>query len=187
MKLAHQKQVHMTKRIRYVDCGSARIIVLALVSFLLGVGVTVLWFHRTTNNAATASVSGPANQPTAEQPLATGQTPAMPPAVVTPPPTDPAVIAEVKQLVTNYDSLSLEDGEKILSEEALKEFKEAGDRMNTAQQQLQQAQNGQSEAAQQAAMKNLQEVQTASAERLKNIAAHLQLQIAALKNLKQQQ
>ena len=103
---------------------------------------------------------------------------------------DPAVIEEVKKLVPDFASLSLGDGENILRSAALKDFAASAAQMDAqikaARQQLQEAQNGQSADEQQAAMKNVQDAQLAATEKLKDIAARLQAQIAALKSLKSQ-
>jgi hypothetical protein len=101
-----------------------------------------------------------------------------------------AAVEAVKKQVPDYASISLEDGENILRAEALKEFQAAAAQMNeqmtTAQQRLQDAQNSQSVADQQAAMKNVQDLQLTGANKLKEIAANLQAQIAALQSLKNQ-
>lgn len=113
-----------------------------------------------------------------------------PPPMANPPPIDPAVIGEVKKAVPNFADISLDDGEKVLQAAAMKDFGTAVQQMNdevqAARQQLQNAQNSQSAADQQAAMKRVQDAQAAGAEKLKQIAAHLQDQIAALKSLKNQ-
>jgi len=101
---------------------------------------------------------------------------------------DPAVVDAVKRNVPNYDSLSLEDGIRILREAALKQFKASvADQQNElqkAQQELSRAQNGGTEAEPQAAMKHLQQVQSAQTEQLKKIAADSQAQLEALRQLK---
>lgn len=104
------------------------------------------------------------------------------------PPVDATAIAEVKQAIPNFASVSLADGEQILREAALKKFTAAAKDMDIqvkqAQEQLVQAENGQSAAVQQAARKHLQQTQAEQTEKLQQIAAHLQAQIAALKQLK---
>jgi len=101
---------------------------------------------------------------------------------------EPAAIEEVKRAIPNLDSVSLEDATRLLREAALKDFTKAANesqaQLKEAQQRLSQAQNGGSEADQQAAVKHLQEVQTAQAERLKDIAAKSQAQIEVLRRLK---
>jgi hypothetical protein len=56
--------------------------------------------------------------------------------------------------------------------------------IQAAQQQVADAQNGQSEAEQQAVMKHLQQVQLDQAEKIKAIAAQLQAQISAFEDMK---
>ena len=82
---------------------------------------------------------------------------------------DPSIIEEVKKIVPNYASISLADAENILRAETLKEM-EAD--VTAAQQQLQNSPNAPS------AMDQV--------EKFKDMAAHLQAQIAALQNLKNQ-
>lgn len=101
---------------------------------------------------------------------------------------DTNAIQEVKTLIPNLATVSVEAGTKILREAALKKFSDAARQMEgqvkEAEQGLSQAQNGGSEAEQQAAMKHLQQVQAEQTDMLKEIAARSQAQIAALKQLK---
>lgn len=95
---------------------------------------------------------------------------------------------QVLRAIPNLASVSVEQGTQILREAALKEFKAAVDEMGVqlaeAQQQLGRAQQSGSDSEQQAAMKRLQHVQSSQAEKLKQIAAGLDDQIAALSRLK---
>lgn len=176
---------------RHAEQGSVRAVLLVLVSFSLGVAATALWFHRPPGGNVTNAVSQTTVPPPAdEQPAQPPSAPPEPPRVVSPPPSNPVIIEEVKKQVPNYATISLEDGENILRLEALDEFRAAAAKMNdqikAAQQQLQDAQNGQSAEKQQAAMKNLQDMQLTATEKLKEIAARLQAQITALQSLKSQ-
>ncbi len=165
-----------------------RTVVLVLVSFGLGISATVVWFHLAGNHNAENPNLQTAGQPAA--PAANAQSPAQP-AVANQPPISPAAIEEVKQAVPNFASVSVEDGEKILRTAALKEFsaaaKEMDDQVKKAQQQLLQSESGLSAEEQQAAMKQVQQTQTAAAEKLKQVSARLDAQIAALKSLKNPQ
>ena len=101
------------------------------------------------------------------------------PAIVTPSaPVSSEVTNEVVRLIPDLKGTSLEDGTRILREAAFEEFTAAGtemeDKLKVAQQQLSDAQNGQSEAEQQAAMKHLQEIQLEQGQKYKQIAARLQ-------------
>jgi hypothetical protein len=190
MKLASTSNVGFLRKPITGEQAQVRIIMLALVCFLLGVGVTALWFHLTARSGAEISSSPTGVEPDAGQP-AEPAVPANPPArpfVASHPPVDAAAIEEVKQAIPNFASVSLADGTQILREAALKQFATAAKEMDVqvkqAQEQLVQAQNGQSAAEQQAAMKHLQQTQAEQTEKLQQIAAQLQTQIAALKQLK---
>jgi hypothetical protein len=99
-----------------------------------------------------------------------------------------AIVAEVKRAIPNLESVSLADATQTLRVAALKEYvaeTEAMERaVKDAEARVEQARAGGSEAEQQAAVKQLQQVQTQHTEKLKQIAAHLQEQIAALEQLK---
>ena len=99
-----------------------------------------------------------------------------------------AALEEIRQVIPNLDSISVAEGTRILREASLKEFTAAATQLQAqlkdAQQRLQDAQNSGSESDQQAAMKNLQQVQSDLTEQLKKIAAKGQAQINALKQLK---
>jgi len=101
---------------------------------------------------------------------------------------DPLVIEEVKRLIPDLTSVSMEEGTRILREKALTEFAAATQAMEEqvkqAEQRFLQAQSDPSEAAQQAARKELQEIRTQQTEKLKQIASRLHDQIAALEQLK---
>ena len=167
-----------------------RVILLALVCFLLGGGVTAFWFHLTASSNAAISSSPTGGEPDTEQsagPANLANPPARP-FVASHPPVDAATIEAVKQAIPNYASASLEAGVQVLRVAALKQFSAAANEMDAqvkqAQEQLVQAENGQAAAGQQAAMKHLQQTQAEQAEKLQQIAAQLQTQIAALKQLK---
>jgi hypothetical protein len=103
-------------------------------------------------------------------------------------PISPEVTNEIVRLIPDLKGTSLEDGTRILREAALQEFTAAGTEMErqiqVAQQQLADAQNGRSDAEQQAAMKHLQQVQLEQAEKLKQIASRLQDQLTVFQQMK---
>jgi hypothetical protein len=111
-----------------------------------------------------------------------------PGSAVTAPPANAKIIDEVKLAIPDYASISLEDGTRKLQTAALGEFTAAANEMagqvTDAQQRLSRAQNGGSEAEQQAAMKNLQVIQAAQATKLQKIAAQSQALIQAFTQLK---
>jgi len=100
----------------------------------------------------------------------------------------PETTNEILRLIPDVNGTSLEDGIGILRQATVDKFGEAGAEMEkqiqAAQQQASDAQNGRSEAEQQAAMKHLQQVQLDQAEKLKQIAAQLQAQISAFEQMK---
>ncbi len=95
---------------------------------------------------------------------------------------------EILRLIPDVKGTSLEDGIGILRAATVNKFSEAGAEMEkqiqAAQQQVADAQNGRSEAEQQAAMKRLQQVQLEQAEKIKAIAAQLQAEISAFEQMK---
>ncbi len=189
MKPASANRFSLKRKPQLQEGASVRIVLIAVVSFILGVATTAFWFH----SAPPRNVETPApqanNQSDDEQSAssAANARPAARPAASSLPPVTTAAIEEVKQAVPNFATLSVEEGENILRTAALKEFaaaaKEMEARVNADQQQLLQAQNGGSAAVQQAAMEQLKQAQAAAAEKLKQVAARLQAQIAALKSL----
>jgi hypothetical protein len=102
---------------------------------------------------------------------------------------DTNAATEVKRALPDLATVSLEDGTQLLRDTALNEYKamvaETEARMKEAEQRLTDAQN-KSEAERQAAMKELQRVRTEQTEKLKQIAARLQAQIAELQRMKKQ-
>jgi hypothetical protein len=99
---------------------------------------------------------------------------------------DPAITEEVKRVIPNVESVSLEEGKNTLREAALREFADAAREMEAkiknAQQRVKLAQ---SPAEKETAIKNLHEVQSEQAEKLKAIAAKSEAQIHTLQLLKQ--
>ena len=103
-------------------------------------------------------------------------------------PVSPEITNEILRLIPDVKGTSLEDGIGMLRQTAVDKFSEAGAEMEkqiqAAQQQLSDAQNGRSEAEQQAAMKHLQQVQLEQAEKIKALAAQLKAQISVFEQMK---
>ena len=99
-----------------------------------------------------------------------------------------AAIQEVKILIPDLAAVSVEAGRQILQDAALKDFAAAAKEMQTqvkeAEQRLTQAQNGGTDAEQQAAMKHFQQVQAGQTDKLKQIAARSKAQIDTFQQLK---
>jgi len=105
------------------------------------------------------------------------------------PPATPDAAEEVKRALPNLASVSMEEGTRILRAAALEDFKATVAAMEIhvaeAQQSLGQARSANSEAEQQAALKQLQQVQSEQTEKLKQIAARSAAQVEALRQLKE--
>jgi len=187
MKLKPANIVGPPQKLSTPEQAQVRIVILVLVSFLLGVVATAFWFHLTTKPDAEISSSQTAIEPDAGQPVepAINVNRSPRPLVANPPPVDAAAIAEVKQAIPNFASVSLEDGTQILREAALKQFMATTKEMDAQVKQAeQQAKDSQSASEQETARKHLQQIQAAGTEKLQQIAARLQTQIAALQQLK---
>jgi len=104
------------------------------------------------------------------------------------PPIPPETTNEILRLISDVKGTSLEDGIGILRQATVDKFSAAGAEMEkqiqAAQQQLSDAQNGRSEAEQQAAMKHLQQVQLEQPEKIKALAAQLKVQISVFEQMK---
>ena len=100
----------------------------------------------------------------------------------------PAVTEEVKRSLPKWDTVSIEEGTKILRNASLAEFKAALDQsqaqLQQAEQQLIKAQNSGSEAEQQVAMGRLQQLQSEQTEKLKQISMNAEAQIRAFQQLR---
>ena len=105
------------------------------------------------------------------------------------PPADVAATDEVKQAIPYLASVSMEEGTRILREVALRDFKETVAAMEVqvaaAQDSLSLARNAGSGAEQQAAAKQLQEIQAEQTEKLRQIAARSAARVEALRQLKE--
>jgi hypothetical protein len=103
-------------------------------------------------------------------------------------PVAPEVTNEVVRLIPDLAGTSVEEGNRILRESALLEFTRAGTEMEAkleaAQQQLADAQNGPSAAEQQVATKHLQEVELEQGAKYKQIAARLQSELDVFQQMK---
>jgi len=101
---------------------------------------------------------------------------------------DGAALKAVRQAIPNIDSVSVEEGSRLLRAAAVAQFKKTGqemqDRVKQAEEHFLQAQNSQSEAEQEAALKELEQAKKEQAARLKEIAMQSKAQVEALQQLK---
>jgi hypothetical protein len=99
-----------------------------------------------------------------------------------------AAIEEVRRLIPDLGSVSIEEGAQRLRQKSLAEFstitQEMEKRIAQAEQRFLEAESNRVEAAQQAASKELQQLRAEQADKLRQVAARLSDQIAALEKLK---
>jgi hypothetical protein len=165
--------------------GPARILILALVSFSLGIAVSAFYFsHRASSNAA----SDRAPDSTAVEPAPSGVPQFVALQSEPAPRIDPVALAAVQRSIPNLELASLKEGTRVLRRTALAEFQQAARDFQTRQQEAEQAYNqasiDRSDSRQRAAAKKLKELQAQQMEELKEIAANSAAQIEALHDLK---
>jgi len=101
---------------------------------------------------------------------------------------DTDTLAAVKRVIPNLDSISLEDGTKALSQSAMTDFKQAVEEMQAkvkiAEDHFIQAEAAQSEAGQEAARKELDQIQADHLANLRRLSAASQAQLATLRQVK---
>ena len=111
-----------------------------------------------------------------------------PPAVAKIVPLTPAITNEILRLIPNLDATSAEDANRIIHQDFLNQCAKAGAEMeakiNAAAQEVVKAQDDGSAADLEAARKKLSQVQFDQTEKLKEVAAHLQLQLDAFQQMK---
>jgi len=170
-----------------------QILLLAAICIILGFAAGAWWVHHastptpvSTGNDSTSATSG-------QQTVAPPDSPEIAPQRVRAPgpppkPAAPATIEDVKRLVPNYASVSLDEGIRALRAKSITEYldamKEIESQLKSAQERLTQAQNGGTDAEQQAAMKQLQQVQASQTARIQEIAAKNQAQLEAFRQIK---
>ena len=113
---------------------------------------------------------------------------APPPVVAKSVPLTPALTNEILRLIPDINAASPEDADRIFHQDFLNQCAKAGAEMeaqiNAAAQEVVKAQNNGSPADLEAARKNLSQVQFDQTEKLKAVAAHLQLQLDAFRQMK---
>ena len=111
-----------------------------------------------------------------------------PPVVAKVVPLTPAITNEILKLVPDINATSPEDANRIFRQDFLNQCARAGAEMeaqiNVAAQEVVKAQNSGSASNLDAARKKLSQVQLEQTEKLKEVAAHLQMQLAAFQQMK---
>ncbi len=101
---------------------------------------------------------------------------------------DAASLAAVKQTITNLDAVSVEDGSRLLRVAALAQFQKTAQEMQAkvkqAEERFLQGQENQSKAEQDAALKDLRQLQKEQIKKLQEIALESKAQQEALRQLK---
>jgi hypothetical protein len=112
---------------------------------------------------------------------------APPPVAVKSTPLTPALSNEIVRLIPDIKNTSPEDADRIFHEDFLAQCAKAGAELeaqvNAAQQEVARAENSGSPAELETAQKHLSQVQLGQTEKLREIAAHLQSQLAAFQQL----
>ena len=112
----------------------------------------------------------------------------LPPVTAKSTPLTPALSNEIVRLIPDIKSTSPEAADRIFHQDFLEQCAKAGAELeaqvNAAQQEVARAENSGSPAELEAARKHLSQVQLGQTDKLKEIAAHLQLQLAAFQQLK---
>jgi hypothetical protein len=100
----------------------------------------------------------------------------------------PEIISSIQRLIPDASSVTVEQADQIFHAEYLKQCGEVGAEaeanIQAAQQKVVQAQTGGAAADVEAARKNLLQVQLAQGEKLKDLAAQLQIQLAVFQRMK---
>jgi len=175
MKILRMNDGCQARKRRTGEQAETRIVILALVCFLMGAAVSAWWFSRKPSAIAASQtdVTAAPGQPANPSPE---------------PQADLAALDAVRRSIPNVNSASLEEGTRILREAALAEFRQAAQelqvRQKKAEQDFMQGQNNQSKEQQQIATKQLQELRAEQVEKLQQIAANSRAQIEALQQLK---
>jgi hypothetical protein len=111
-----------------------------------------------------------------------------PPVVAKTVPLTPAITDEILRLIPNINAASREEADRIFHQDFLNQCAKAGAEMeaqiNAAAQDVVKARSGGSPADLEAARKHLSQVQFEQTEKLKEVAAHLQLQLDAFQQMK---
>lgn len=165
------------------ELAQARIILLALVFFFMGLAVGAFWFSRKTSVQAVSPIEASVD------PAGVIKVNAKPQSA--PPPSDaidPAALDAVKRSIPNVTSTSLEAGTQILREAAVAEFQQTVQELQARQKKAEEnfikGQNNQSAEQQKIATQELRELQAEQMAKLSQIAAKSKAQIDAFHRLK---
>lgn len=181
------------------ESAQARVFMLALVSFAMGIAVSALWFSRKApghdepkKEAVLEQDAAPTHRADtrfAKQTEAPSRPAASNPAPVLAQAIDPAALSAVKRSIPNIDEASVETGARILREAALAELQQAvrdlQARQKLLEQKLSSGGSSGSDEQQKLATKQLKELQLEQMEKIQQIAANAKAQLDAFHQLKE--
>ena len=165
-----------------------RTLFVAALCLAIGFGLGGLWHSRHAQRRAVSTErEAPGQDAATPSAGAAAERESVPAPVQTE--SDPATLAEVKRLIPNFASVSLEEGSRILREAALKELRVALGAMDgqikDAEQRIARAEEVKLEAEKQAALNDLQRLQAEQAAKLSEVTTRSSAQIEALRQLKE--
>jgi len=172
VKTTARNQISEVNNLRHGQNGSARVVVLAVASFVAGLSVSALWFSR---QAPAQAILQPAPPVSVERPVVQA-----PSAHVV----DPATIESVKRALPNLDKTTEEIGTVILRKAGVVEFEKAAHAFREEGKKVEEELSKLPENQQKLRAKRLLDMQTEQAAKLKQIAANSKAQIEAFQELK---
>ena len=136
MRLVSVDKVGFRRKTQTKELAQVRIVILALVCFLLGLGSTAFWFHLASHRTAeslSSQANNQGNQPDYPQPavLLPGANSPSRTFVEPPLPVAPQRSKTSKRALPNYASLSVDQGTEILREAALKKYAAAAQELQS--------------------------------------------------------
>ena len=179
--------MHGKRRRNHAQAG-IRTLLVATLCLLIGFGLGGLWHSRRTQRSA---VNTEKETPREDAGTLSAGTTAVRQSVPAPVQIkfDPAIIAEVKRLIPNFASVSLEEGSQILREAALKDLQAALSQtmgqLKEAEQRVARMEESKSETEKQAALNDLKRLQAEQVAKLSEFTTRSSAQIEALRQLKE--
>jgi len=180
VKTTTRNQIGEVKSERNRINGSARVVVLALVSFAAGLSVSALWFSRQAPALLQTAPALSVERPVVQAPGAQVAVAPVPDVHVV----DPATTEAVKRALPNLDKTTEEMGTVILRKAAVVEFEKAARAFREERKKIEEELSKLPENDQKLAAKRLLDRQTEQAAKLKQIAANSKAQIEAFQELK---
>jgi flagellar basal body-associated protein FliL len=128
-------RVGQARQRRTGEQAQARVIILAMVSFLIGIAVSAWWLSRKPSAEAASQTALPGDT-TADVTHVLARSANVSPQPQPAPRTDLAALDAVKRAIPNVNSASLEEGTRVLREAALAEFRQTAQELQARQKKL---------------------------------------------------